>query len=145
MTILEDHNRQLEAQLVRLRQLVNSDSPSSAVSTDVPTVPAAPIIREIVAANLHNNQGPTQMSPDKRPVPPQFLTGNQSEHNLDQSEVYLSAVPSDQSSDGDHRMSATSGSLNLSQHNAEVVQVIFLTYELLIFNTIFSCYPLGKN
>ena len=125
MTILEDHNRQLEAQLVRLRQLVNGDSPSSpaASNTDGPAAP----IREIVAANLDNNQGPTQLTPDKRPVPPQFLAGNQSEHKLDQSEANPSLVPSDQSSDGDHRMSATSGSLNLSQHNAEVIQVNYLS------------------
>ena len=66
MTILEDHNRQLEAQLVRLRPLVNSDQTAS---EDAP-------IREIVAANLYNDHGPTHHTPDKRPVPPQFLTGD---------------------------------------------------------------------
>ena len=106
MTILEDHNRQLEAQLERLRQLVHSETAS----------PMSPGLqaRYVVAADLHHEEG-EEMSvvADHRPQPPASLS--------------VPAGQSDRSSGGsfsdEQRLSGTSGSLNLSQHNTETVQV----------------------
>ena len=104
MTILEDHNRQLEAQLERLRQLVHSETAS----------PMSPGLqaRYVVAADLHHEEGEEIKVGADRPQPPASLS-----------------VPAGQSegSSGscseDQRLSGTSGSLNLSQHNTETVQV----------------------
>ena len=108
MTILEDHNRQLEAQLERLRQLVQSETAS----------PVSPGLqaRYVVAADLHHEEVDIKIVAD-RPQPPSASL----------------AVPnglSDRSSGSysdEQRLSGTSGSLNLSQHNTETVQVRPLT------------------
>ena len=106
MTILEDHNRQLEAQLERLRQLVHSETAS----------PVSPGLqaRYVVAADLHHEEGEEmKVVVDHRPQPPASLS--------------VPAGQSDRSSGGsfsdEQRLSGTSGSLNLSQHNTETVQV----------------------
>ena len=104
MTILEDHNRQLEAQLERLRQLVHSETAS----------PVSPGLqaRYVVAADLHHEEVEEIKIVTDRPQPPASLA--------------VPAGQSDRSSGSysdDQRLSGTSGSLNLSQHNTETVQV----------------------
>ena len=104
MTIFEDHNRQLEAQLERLRQLVQSET-SSPVSPGLQA-------RHVVAADLHHEEVDIKIVSD-RPLPPQAT-------------LSIPLGYSDRSSGSysdEHRLSGTSGSLNLSQHNTDTVQV----------------------
>ena len=82
MTILEDHNQQLEAQLIRLRQLVSLNSNDDAVP-----------YRDIVASNLINGK----MS----------IMDDTTEEEHEEKDV---------------RFSATSESLNLSEHNGDIAQ-----------------------
>ena len=107
MTILEDHNRQLEAQLERLRHLVQSET----------TSPVSPGLqaRYVVAADLHHEDVEEIKIVTDRPQPPASLS--------------VPAGQSDRSSGSysdDQRLSGTSGSLNLSQHNTETVQVSYI-------------------
>jgi len=102
MTILEDHNRQLEAQLERLRQLV-TDSGGGTLQA-----------KYVVAARLHSDARQTEqpVNPEIRPPPP-------SKETL-RGVARLSLVdPGDSSGSERVRDSGTSDSLNLSQHNTE--------------------------
>ena len=119
MAILEDHNRQLEAQLERLRQLVHSGSESGVV--DGSGLQA----RYVVAAEMHNQESRIEpedsrpMPPDKeRRKPPTGLAVPKRE-DLGSDRSSGSYRDSGTSVEGDNRNSATSGSLNLSQHNTE--------------------------
>lgn len=96
MTILEDHNRQLEAQLDRLRQLV-TDSGTGTLQS-----------RYVVAAQLHS-EGKEQIPelPESRPPPP-------SKDSLSVRQSLAESSCSDRARD-----SGTSESLNLSQHMTE--------------------------
>ena len=99
MAILEDHNRQLEAKLERLRQLVSGGG--------APDLSA----RCVVAAELHHSgEGGHSVGEERRPAPPHRLT------------VPVGSGRScyrDSGTSGENRNSGTSGSLNLSQHNTE--------------------------
>jgi len=96
MTILEDHNRQLEAQLERLRQLV-TDSGTGTLQS-----------RYVVAAQLHSEgQEHKPELPESRPPPP-------SKDSLSVRQSLAESSCSDRARD-----SGTSESLNLSQHMTE--------------------------
>jgi len=113
MAILEDHNRQLEAQLERLRQLVHSEGcpPTSPTASGLQT-------KYVVAADLHNEA--VEAEPvQERPKPPAMTTRNSLHVVSDRSS---GSFRDSGTSDGENRLSATSGSLNLSQHNTETVQ-----------------------
>lgn len=111
MAILEDHNRQLEAQLERLRQLVHSEGgPTSPTATGLHA-------KYVVAADLHNED--VEAEPVReRPKPP--VMTRHSLHVV--SDRSSGSFRDSGTSDGENRLSATSGSLNLSQHNTETVQ-----------------------
>ena len=105
MSIMEDHNRQLEAQLERLRQLVKSESGLTSKS--------------VVAADLTRGKclSPETAEPgQERPSPPERL-------NAASRGGRERLALSDLSSDYEERRSYSSGSLNLSQHNTDTVQV----------------------
>jgi len=119
MAIVEDHNRQLEAQLERLRQLVHS-------GTEVVGVEGVGLhAKYVVAAEMHNQEIKAEPGLD-RPLPPgkerrQPPTGLAvpKRENLGSERSSGSFRDSGTSGEGDQRNSATSGSLNLSQHNTE--------------------------
>ena len=104
MSIMEDHNRQLEAQLERLRQLVKSETGLTSKS--------------VVAAHLSNGQPQEAPEPgQERPSPPSLAP-----ERLRVAQRAAHAQ-SDLSSDCEERRSYSSGSLNLSQHHTDTVQV----------------------
>ena len=115
MAILEDHNRQLEAQLERLRQLVHSGGEGGVVEG------GGLQARYVVAAEMHNQESRAEPGLD-RPQPPgkerrRPPTGLAVPQGSERSSG--SFRDSGTSGEGDQRNSATSGSLNLSQHNTE--------------------------
>ena len=114
MAILEDHNRQLEAQLERLRQLVHSGGEAGVVEG------GGLQARYVVAAEMHNQESRAEPGLD-RPQPPgkerRPPTGLAVPQGSERSSG--SFRDSGTSGEGDQRNSATSGSLNLSQHNTE--------------------------
>jgi len=105
MAILEDHNRQLEAQLDRLRQLVSADAPAGAPEDT----------KIVVSAQLHAGEGrdPATAPPVHRRQPPTALDLRRV-HEVDHRDSGTSGT-----TDQSNRNSATSGSLNLSQHNTD--------------------------
>ena len=106
MSIMEDHNRQLEAQLERLRQLVKSEAGLTSKS--------------VVAAHLSNGQPLEAGEPgQERPSPPSAAERLMVTSRGGRGQLALS----DLSSDCEERRSYSSGSLNLSQHNTDTVQV----------------------
>ena len=107
MTILEDHNRQLEAQLERLRQLVQSNEAAETEER------AELQSKYIVAADLHNEDFLETEPVEVRPKPPE----------MSRNSLAVTVYSDSGTSEADQRLSVTSGSLNLSQHNTEVVQV----------------------
>jgi len=118
MAILEDHNRQLEAQLERLRHLVNSGAENGVASPGLQA-------RYVVAAEMHNQESKVEPAlarpqpPGKeRRKPPNGLAVPKRE-DLGSDRSSGSFRDSATSGEGDQRHSATSGSLNLSQHNTE--------------------------
>ena len=111
MAILEDHNRQLEAQLERLRQLVNSEKSEAASGSG-----GGLTSKSVVAASLYNSQpSPTSEPGLDRPSPPERMLGR--------SQGCGAHAQSDTTDGGSERPSCSSGSLNLSQHNTDTVQV----------------------
>jgi len=119
MAILEDHNRQLEAQLERLRQLVHSGAESGVVQG------SGLQARYVVAAEMHNQESRGEPGVDRpqppgkeRRKPPTGLAVPKRE-DLGSERSSGSYRDSGTSGEGDQRNSATSGSLNLSQHNTE--------------------------
>merc|ERR1719500_308566 len=113
MAILEDHNRQLEAQLDRLRQLVTSGEGGGEVDELGSVV--------VVAAELKD---PTTTEGKKelvvpRPAPPTNALRS-SGLTVPDSGSGRSSVRDSGTSGDDARHSATSGSLDLSIHNTEV-------------------------
>ena len=112
MTILEDHNRQLEAQLERLRQLVNAETSNGTFTS-----------RFVVAAELHEGERRDDNSevrppPVNRRQPPTALHLKKV-HEVAARNSYRDSGTSGGTTDQSNRNSATSGSLNLSQHNTE--------------------------
>ena len=109
MSIMEDHNRQLEAQLERLRQLVKSEVGLTS--------------KAVVAANLYNGQPQETTEPgQERPSPP-----SAPERLMVTSRGRGTLAHSDLSSDCEERRSYSSGSLNLSQHHTDTVQVCLMS------------------
>ena len=110
MAILEDHNRQLEAQLDRLRQLVSTETCNGSAQT-----------RFVVAAELHegerrkDTESGVRPPPSSRRKPPSALNLSKVHEVENRSSIRDSSGTSDQS----NRNSGTSGSLNLSQHNTD--------------------------
>jgi len=115
MAILEDHNRQLEAQLDRLRQLVTSGEPP--VDTELGSV-------VVVAAQLHGRDGAGEEVGGDRPDPPRATVQNSSCLTVPGERTEMGSGRSshrDSGTSGDTaRHSATSGSLNLSLHATEI-------------------------
>lgn len=111
MAILEDHNRQLEAQLDRLRQLVTSGEGGGEVDELGSVV--------VVAAELKDPlEGKSAKEPVvPRPAPP---TARNSGLTVPDSGSGRSSVRDSGTSGDTARHSATSGSLDLSIHNTEV-------------------------
>ena len=117
MAILEDHNRQLEAQLDRLRQLVSTDNSDAALAAG-----GGEVTKFVVAAQLHEGKGedPVAAPPVHRRQPPTALDlpnlaeCRRSNHPQRQRDSGTSGT-----TEPSNRDSATSGSLNLSQHNTE--------------------------
>ena len=111
MAILEDHNRQLEAQLERLRQLVSAETNNGTFSS-----------RFVVAAELHEGErrddgAEVRPPPVNRRQPPTALNLKKI-HEIGSRSSYRDSGTSG-TTDQSNRNSGTSGSLNLSQHNTE--------------------------
>ena len=111
MAILEDHNRQLEAQLERLRHLVHGENGVTSASAGLQT-------KYIVAADLHREDFRQPDPGHERPRPPQLSVPGRAVSDRSSGSFRDSGT-----SDGEQRLSCTSGSLNLSQHQTETVQV----------------------
>ena len=113
MAILEDHNRQLEAQLERLRHLVHGENGVAVTSAS-----AGLQTKYIVAADLHREDFRQPEPGHERPRPPQLSVPGRAVSDRSSGSFRDSGT-----SDGEQRLSCTSGSLNLSQHQTETVQV----------------------
>jgi dystrophin len=112
MAILEDHNRQLEAQLDRLRQLVTSGEGGGEVDELGSVV--------VVAAELKDPATEGKKEPVvPRPAPPTTALRS-SGLTVPDSGSGRSSVRDSGTSGDTARHSATSGSLDLSIHNTEV-------------------------
>ena len=113
MAILEDHNRQLEAQLERLRHLVHGENGVAVTSAS-----AGLQTKYIVAADLPREDFRQPEPGHERPRPPQLSVPGRAVSDRSSGSFRDSGT-----SDGEQRLSCTSGSLNLSQHQTETVQV----------------------
>lgn len=116
MVILEDHNRQLEAQLDRLRQLVTSGETGEGRVIDATGGEELGSV-VVVASTLHHPSMEPREEP--RPHPPPRGGGLEVPLAREGGSGHSSARDSHTSGDT-ARLSMTSGSLDLSIHNTEV-------------------------